>query len=98
MRFTLYRSDCLEVPENCTYLHKVEVTGKDSLIEAVKHDYVVPSIRATTVATTISSAPTACRSIAITTTATIRKNGSIPQTSLQLSPVLPLRFITAAIT
>lgn len=40
MRFTLYRSDCLEVPENCTYLHKVEVTGKDSLIEAVKHDYV----------------------------------------------------------
>ncbi len=40
MKFTLYRSDCLEVPENCTYLHKVEVTGKDSLIEAVKHDYV----------------------------------------------------------
>ena len=40
MRFTLYRSDCLEVPENCTYLHKVDVTGKDSLIEAVKHDYV----------------------------------------------------------
>ena len=40
MRFTLYRSDCLEVPENCTYPHKVEVTGKDSLIEAVKHDYV----------------------------------------------------------
>lgn len=40
MRFTLYRSDCLEVPKNCTYLHKVEVTGKDSLIEAVKHDYV----------------------------------------------------------
>lgn len=40
MRFTLYRSNCLEVPENCTYPHKVEVTGKDSLIEAVKHDYV----------------------------------------------------------
>lgn len=39
MRFTLYRSNCLEVPENCTYPHKVEVTGKDSLIEAVKHDY-----------------------------------------------------------
>ena len=39
-RFTLYRSNCLEVPENCTYPHKVEVTGKDSLIEAVKHDYV----------------------------------------------------------
>lgn len=56
------------------------------------------SIRATTAATTISSAPTACRSIAITTTATIRKNGSILQTSLQLSPVFPLRFITAAIT
>ena len=35
MRFTLYRSNCLEVPENCTYPHKVEVTGKDSLIEAV---------------------------------------------------------------
>lgn len=40
MRFTLYRSNCLEVPENCTYPHKVEVTGKDSLIDAVKHDYV----------------------------------------------------------
>lgn len=40
MRFTLYRPNCLEVPENCTYPHKVEVTGKDSLIEAVKHDYV----------------------------------------------------------
>lgn len=40
MRFTLYRSNCLEVPENCTYPHKVEVTGKGSLIEAVKHDYV----------------------------------------------------------
>ena len=40
MRFTLYRSNCLEVPENCTYPHKVDVTGKDSLIEAVKHDYV----------------------------------------------------------
>ena len=40
MRFTLYRSNYLEVPENCTYPHKVEVTGKDSLIEAVKHDYV----------------------------------------------------------
>ena len=39
MKFTLYRSNCLEVPENCTYPHKVEVTGKDSLIEAVKHDY-----------------------------------------------------------
>ena len=38
MKFTLYRSNCLEVPENCTYPHKVEVTGKDSLIEAVKHD------------------------------------------------------------
>lgn len=40
MKFTLYRSNCLEVPENCTYPHKVEVTWKDSLIEAVKHDYV----------------------------------------------------------
>nr|DAE75782.1 MAG TPA: dsDNA helicase [Caudoviricetes sp.] len=40
MKFTLYRSNCLEVPENCTYPHKVEITGKDSLIEAVKHDYV----------------------------------------------------------
>ena len=40
MKFTLYRSNRLEVPENCTYPHKVEVTGKDSLIDAVKHDYV----------------------------------------------------------
>ena len=45
MRFTLYRSNCLEVPENCTYPHKVEVTGKDSLIEAVKHDYVCAEYR-----------------------------------------------------
>ena len=65
---------------------------------SVNKPMFVPSIRATTVATTISSAPTACRSIAITTTATIRKNGSIPQTLLLLFPVLPLRFTTVAIT
>ena len=40
MKFTLYHADCLEIPGNCTYPHKVEVTGKDSLIDAVKHDYV----------------------------------------------------------
>lgn len=40
MNFTLYSSNCLEVPENCTYPHKVEITSKDTLIEAVKHDYV----------------------------------------------------------
>ena len=39
MRFTLYRSNCLEVPENCTYPHKVEVTGKDSLIESGTHQF-----------------------------------------------------------
>ena len=40
MNFTLYSSNCLEVPENCTYPHKVEISSKDTLIEAVKHDYV----------------------------------------------------------
>ena len=40
LRFTVYRSNWLEVPEDRPYPHKVEVTGKDSLIEAVKHDYV----------------------------------------------------------
>ncbi len=40
MKFTLYHADCLEIPGNCTYQHKVEVTDKDSLLQAVTHDYV----------------------------------------------------------
>ncbi len=40
MKFTLYHADCLEIPGNCTYPHKVEVTGKDSLLQAVTSDYV----------------------------------------------------------
>ncbi len=35
MKFTLYHADCLEIPGNCTYQHKVEVTDKDSLLQAV---------------------------------------------------------------
>ena len=35
MRFTLYRSNCLEVPENCTYPHKVEVTGRTNIASTV---------------------------------------------------------------
>lgn len=40
MKFTLYHSDNRETPANCTYMHKVEVTGKDALLRAVAHDYV----------------------------------------------------------
>ena len=98
MRFTLYRSNCLEVPENCTYPHKVEVTGKDSLIEAVKHDYVCAEYQGNYRSNDNFIGSDCLPVDLITTTATIRKNGSILQTSLQLSPVFPLRFITAAIT
>ena len=40
MKFTLYHADCLEIPGNCTYPHKVEVTDKDALLQAVTSDYV----------------------------------------------------------
>ena len=40
MKFTLYHADCLEIPGNCTYPHKVEVTDKDALLQAVTNDYV----------------------------------------------------------
>ena len=40
MKFTLFYADCLEIPGNCTYSHKVEITGKDALLQAVTHDYV----------------------------------------------------------
>ena len=40
MKFTLYQSDSRETPANCTYMHKVEVTDKDTLLRAVAHDYV----------------------------------------------------------
>ena len=98
MKFTLYRSNCLGVPENCTYPHKVEVTGKDSLIEAVKHDYVCAeyqgNYRSNDNFIGSDCLPVDCDN----DHSDDPKNGSILQTSLQLSPVLPLRFITAAIT
>ena len=40
MKFTLYHSDSREMPGNCTYAHRVEVTDKDALVQAVPHDYV----------------------------------------------------------
>lgn len=40
MNFTLYHADCLEMPGNCTYPHKVTITGKDALLQAVANDYV----------------------------------------------------------
>ena len=40
MKFTLYHSDSRETHANCTYMHKVEVTDKDTLLRAVAHDYV----------------------------------------------------------
>lgn len=45
MKFTLYHSDSREMPGNCTYAHRVEVTGKDSLVQAVSHDYVCAEYR-----------------------------------------------------
>ena len=45
MKFTLYHSDSREAPGNCTYAHRVEVTGKDSLVQAVSHDYVCAEYR-----------------------------------------------------
>jgi putative DNA primase/helicase len=86
MKFTLYHADCLEIPGNCTYPHKVEVTGKDLCFRQSPTIMYAPSIRATTAATRTSSVPTACRSTATTTTATIRKNGSIPLTLLTAFP------------
>ena len=35
MKFTLYHSDSRETPANCTYMHKVEVTDKDTLRQIV---------------------------------------------------------------
>ena len=40
MNFTLYHADCLGIPGNCSYPHSVEVTDKESLMEAVSKDYV----------------------------------------------------------
>lgn len=45
MKFTLYHSDSREMPGNCTYAHRVEVTGKDALVQAVSHDYVCAEYR-----------------------------------------------------
>ena len=38
--FHLYHADYIGQPNNCLYPHKVRITGKDSLIQAVSHDYV----------------------------------------------------------
>ena len=38
--FHLYHADYIGQPNNCLYPHKVRVTDKDSLIEAVSKDYV----------------------------------------------------------
>lgn len=45
MKFTLYHSDSREMPGNCTYAHRIEVIGKDSLVQAVSHDYVCAEYR-----------------------------------------------------
>lgn len=45
MKFTLYHSDSREMPGNCTYAHRVEVTGKDALVQAVSYDYVCAEYR-----------------------------------------------------
>ena len=38
--FRLYTSNCIGNVYNCTYCKQIEVTDKQSLIEAVSHDYV----------------------------------------------------------
>lgn len=45
MKFTLYRADRLGMPENCVYLHKVEVTDNNTLLQAVSYDYVCAEYR-----------------------------------------------------
>ncbi len=45
MKFTLYHSDSREMPGNCTYAHRIEVTDKDALVQAVSHDYVCAEYR-----------------------------------------------------
>lgn len=96
MKFTLFYADCLEIPGNCTYSHKVEITGKDALLQAVTHDYVCAEYQGNSVATRTLSALIACRLTATMTTATIRKSGSILPMLLTHSLVWPLRFTIAA--
>lgn len=38
--FTLYSADFIGAPSNCAYPNKIEVTDKESFIEAVRRDYV----------------------------------------------------------
>lgn len=45
MKFTLYRADRLGMPENCVYPHKVAVTDKNTLLQAVSYDYVCAEYR-----------------------------------------------------
>ena len=45
MKFTLYRADRLGMPENCIYTHKVAVTDKNTLLQAVSYDYVCAEYR-----------------------------------------------------
>lgn len=40
MRFHIYHADCIGDPTNCSYPHTDEITDADSLIAAVKRDYV----------------------------------------------------------
>ena len=40
MKFTLYTANCTGVKTNCVYPNKIEVTDKDDLLEAIKHDHV----------------------------------------------------------
>jgi len=43
--FTLYHADVLGVADNCLYPHAIEITDKDSLVQAVCHDYVCASYK-----------------------------------------------------
>jgi putative DNA primase/helicase len=98
MKFTLYHADCLEIPGNCTYPHKVEVTGRDALLQAVTNDYVCAeyqgNYRSNENFIGSDCLPVDCDN----DHSDDPKNGSIPLTLLTLSPVWLLRSITAAIT
>ena len=95
MKFTLYRADRLGMPENCVYPHKVAVTDKNTLLQAVSYDYVCAEYRGNYLN---SSERIVSRSTATTTTAMIRRNGSIPPMLPPHFPAWPLRFTTAATT
>ena len=98
MKFTLYRADRLGMPENCVYLHKVEVTDNNTLLQAVSYDHVCAEYRGNYRNNDnflgADCLPVDCDN----DTATIRRTGSIPPMLPPHFPAWHLRFTTAATT